>query len=101
MSHWFRILALPAALLAFAAGGAVQAQPRGPLGWADANRDGVVTREEFEQLRARRFDRLDTNKDGTISREEFMAREAALFERLDRDKDGRITPEEMHRRGRR
>ncbi len=78
------------------------AQPRRPLGWADVNRDGVITREEFDQVRARRFERLDTNKDGVVTREEFMAAEVRAFERLDRNKDGKITPDELPpRRGRR
>ncbi|MCS6779392.1 MAG: EF-hand domain-containing protein [Geminicoccaceae bacterium] len=75
-----------------------RAQRRGPLGWADLDRDGTITREEFDQVRTRRFDRLDANKDGVVTREEFMAVDAPAFERLDRNKDGKITPEEMPRR---
>ncbi len=74
------------------------AQPRGPLGWADVDRDGTITRQEFDEVRAKRFERLDTNKDGVVTREEFMAVDAPAFERLDRNKDGKITPEEMPRR---
>lgn len=75
-----------------------RAQRRGPLGWADLDRDGTITREEFDQVRSRRFERLDANKDGIVTREEFMAVDAPAFERLDRNKDGKITPEEMPRR---
>ena len=45
----------------------------------DANKDGVITREEADafrdakqkEMRNKMFDRLDANKDGQISREEF------------------------------
>jgi Ca2+-binding EF-hand superfamily protein len=45
----------------------------------DANKDGVITREEADafrdskqkEMRQKMFDRLDANKDGQISREEF------------------------------
>lgn len=39
----------------------------------DANKDGVISREEFAAFQAKRFAALDTNKDGVVSREEFMA----------------------------
>ncbi|MCL6607451.1 MAG: EF-hand domain-containing protein [Geminicoccaceae bacterium] len=78
------------------------AQQRRPLAWADLDRDGTVTRAEFDQARTRRFERLDADKDGVVSREEFLAADLPAFERLDRDKDGKITPEEaaQRRRGR-
>ncbi|MFC2547596.1 MAG: hypothetical protein ACFNX4_12265 [Actinomyces oris] len=34
----------------------------------DANRDGVVTRDEYDTLRKERFVAADTNKDGWLSR---------------------------------
>jgi len=48
---------------------------------ADTNRDGVVTREEWDAARAAKraerkdkaFDRIDANKDGSISRNEWDA----------------------------
>ncbi|MDC7682460.1 hypothetical protein PQU92_04185 [Asticcacaulis sp. BYS171W] len=39
----------------------------------DANRDGVVSREEFRRQADERFDRLDANRDGKLSREEIRA----------------------------
>lgn len=50
------------------------AEARGPRGGggarmlqrADANNDGIITREEFRAQAAAAFDRLDANKDGTI-----------------------------------
>jgi len=73
----------------------------------DTNRDGKVSREEFErafETRARReldrFLALDTNRDGYLSRQEFM-KEApqgqSAFSALDRNKDGRISQEEYQR----
>lgn len=74
------------------------AQQRGPLAWADLDRDGTITRQEFDEARVKRFERLDTDKDGVVTREEFMAVDAPAFARLDRNKDGKITPDEMPRR---
>ncbi|ESQ79882.1 EF-hand domain-containing protein [Asticcacaulis sp. YBE204] len=39
----------------------------------DANRDGVVSRDEFRRQADERFDKLDANKDGKLSREEIRA----------------------------
>ena len=73
----------------------------------DTDRDGKVTREEFErayQTRARRaldrFRALDTDRDGTLSRQEFMQEAPqgqSAFSALDRNKDGRISQEEYQR----
>jgi hypothetical protein len=76
---------------------------------ADANKDGVVTRAEYEAARAsgkikqrhasmrgsaivRLFDSADTNKDGRLSLEE--AQQAALhdFDAADINHDGVLTP---------
>ena len=40
---------------------------------ADANNDGVITREEFLAAAAQRFDRLDTDHNGTLTGAEKMA----------------------------
>lgn len=37
---------------------------------ADANRDGEVTKGEFNTAALARFDRMDLNKDGTVTSEE-------------------------------
>lgn len=47
--------------------------PGGALG-PDANKDGVVTREEFTARHAELFDRLDKNKDGRLTGDEFGPR---------------------------
>jgi Ca2+-binding EF-hand superfamily protein len=41
---------------------------------ADANDDGVVTKEEFEAQTRERFKRMDTNGDGTVTPEEIQDR---------------------------
>jgi Ca2+-binding EF-hand superfamily protein len=40
---------------------------------ADANNDGVVTRQEFDTSRVAEFVRLDVNRDGQLSRDEMRA----------------------------
>lgn len=40
---------------------------------ADADKDGVITKAEFEGAALQRFDRLDANHDGTVTREEAKA----------------------------
>lgn len=73
----------------------------------DANRDGVVTKEEMSaQIVARMgraprpqmidavFGRLDANGDGRVTSAEAEAAEAARFTALDTDHDGTLTQEE-------
>lgn len=43
------------------------------MGSYDANRDGVVTREEYDTVRKERFVTADTNRDGWLSEEEYVA----------------------------
>ncbi|MBO9623027.1 MAG: hypothetical protein J7500_09985 [Sphingomonas sp.] len=105
---------LGASLLA--GGGAYAAQqvqggaPRGPMMHADANNDGVITREEVLAGVDARFAKADTNKDGQLSAEERRAahpgrdgrhrrfggqdggeRHAKMLERFDADKDGKLS----------
>ena len=49
----------------------------------------------------RMFEMADTNKDGKVSKAEFDARQAKFFSEIDKNGDGAITPEEMkaHREG--
>ncbi|TVV76156.1 EF-hand domain-containing protein [Sphingomonas solaris] len=69
----------------------VQAKVQARFAAVDANRDGTVTRAEFDahatkmkaeraakrgERRSERFASLDTNKDGQVSREEFTAADA-------------------------
>ncbi|MBW6526989.1 hypothetical protein KZ813_09090 [Sphingomonas sp. RHCKR7] len=48
-------------------------RPRDPLGAADADRDGVVTREEAAAEADRRFAAMDADGDGKIDRDERRA----------------------------
>lgn len=72
---------------------------------ADANGDGVITREECRDWRVARFDQLDRNKDGVISREDFprfsmlpKKYKESLNEMIrsaDANGDGKVTREEL------
>ena len=79
-----------AALLSACAGGpngkaapaTAQSQPARPagghgldafLGSYDANRDGQVTRAEFDVIRLQRFQAADTNGDGVLNEAEYVA----------------------------
>ena len=71
---------------------------------ADTNADGIVTLNEVELLRAKRFDRFDNNKDGIISKQEIESRIRARIEKrikrmmrkFDRNEDGNITRKEFN-----
>ena len=43
------------------------------LGSYDANRDGQVTRAEYDAIRLQRFQTADTNRDGVLSEAEYVA----------------------------
>lgn len=88
------------------------------LGSYDANRDGKVTREEYDTVRQQRFAAADVNRDGSLSEAEYVAEfEARLkqqnagsasddsyarsirqahvrFNILDTDHDGKLTAAE-------
>jgi Ca2+-binding EF-hand superfamily protein len=91
----------------------------------DANKDGKVTRAEFDRAsnaqfdkfakagaitpdgffqmtalkvrdrQARRFARLDADHTGKLTLAEFEAPQKKMFARLDKNKDGAITPDEV------
>ena len=71
----------------------------------DANKDGVLSRDEFVRprgagpdvvrLRERRFAGIDTNGDGRIAWAEYLAQGRRQFAALDRDRDGRVTRAEF------
>jgi Ca2+-binding EF-hand superfamily protein len=70
---------------------------------ADTNRDGVITREEFEArkeaLKKEHEAAMDTNHDGTVSTEERAAartaREKEHFAKLDKNGDGQLAQSEV------
>lgn len=116
----------PASGTAAAASAGQPARPAGGhgvqafLGSFDADRDGRVTRAEFDAIRAQRFKNADTNGDGVLSEAEYVAEYEARLKRqyfddgrqpddgyanqvkqahvrfgiVNRARDGRYTPEE-------
>ena len=70
---------------------------------ADADKDGKVTRAEFEAARKARFDGIDANKDGALEVSELRAWKRtwpsrvrdARFKALDADGDGKVGAEEF------
>src|SRR5262245_28874185 len=81
----------------------VLAQGRDALDQADANHDGKVTKQEYNDARAALFARMDRNGDGFIddadSREGANERgqraAAALRGRIDTNGDGKVSKEEF------
>lgn len=85
---------------------------KGLMAVADTNKDGVLTRAEFEtmgqQLKGRMekasvarggmatrmFDMEDTNKDGKVTLAEMQQAALGRFDRVDLNHDGTITPQE-------
>mgnify|MGYP005845394363 CR=1 FL=1 len=69
----------------------------------DANRDGVLSVEEFAELHAartrdrmvRHFQFLDADGDGKVTEAEMEAPAARMLRRLDADGDGAVTREEV------
>jgi Ca2+-binding EF-hand superfamily protein len=82
-----------------------QPDPTRILDSADANGDGVITREEFHAARERAFSRLDRNGDGCIDNDDAPSRPGArraakdrlaqLVAQFDKDGDGRISKAEF------
>lgn len=86
----------------------------GMMALYDQNRDGQITREEFNQVREEQFKRTDSNHDGRLSREEYatefdqrvdarqhevvsgqMRQARVRFGILDADKSDFIEPQEL------
>lgn len=69
----------------------------------DADGDGVLDLEEYEQLwldamrrqMVRSFQRLDVDGDAAVTAAEFAAPTSRLVERLDQDGDGVVTRDEL------
>lgn len=97
---------LVTALAVLAANPALAYQGKGSgkfMRFFDANQDGVVTMDEFDQSARQRFKRIDADNSGQISTEEFRSyikqrraeRKAAKFKRIDTDNDGQVSKEEF------
>lgn len=99
------ILAAAALLAAPAAFAQSQSDGMKLLTGADANRDGVVTRDEYARARAANFTRMDRNKDGAVSKADFKrlarfkpdaaSRLDTLIAAMDANKDGKATRAEF------
>ncbi len=57
----------------------------------DANGDGYISRQEFQQV----FDSLDINKDGYVDRREFASAHGVPFAGRDKDKNNLLTAAEF------
>jgi Ca2+-binding EF-hand superfamily protein len=106
--------------LALVAGAASRAQAAGGYAAMDADKDGLVSRDEVLAAGDRAFERLDADRDGYVTKEELLAarkrhgtaatpaaagdeaareerataRRERWLERLDSDHDGRVSREE-------
>jgi Ca2+-binding EF-hand superfamily protein len=99
------ILAAAALLAAPAAFAQSQGEGMKMLANADANRDGVITRDECAQARTANFTRMDRNKDGAVSKADFKrltrfkpdaaSRLDTLIGAMDTNKDGKATRAEF------
>jgi Ca2+-binding EF-hand superfamily protein len=58
---------------------------------ADADKDGAITRAEFQAAALQRFDRLDADKDGTVSPDEAKAARDSLRQRWQARRDTRTS----------
>jgi hypothetical protein len=70
--------------------GAMMGGPGMVLRMADANKDGVVTKAEYDAAVKAHFDRVDTNHDGKISKEERKAARDAMRARFGAGRAGRV-----------
>jgi hypothetical protein len=97
------------AILAVCGQAAAQGGPgRGGMGaMLDTNKDGVVTKAEFDAGRVTRFTAMDANKDGVLTAAEMTAGRPArpagapapqgdqMMLRADANKDGKISKDEF------
>lgn len=63
----------------------------------DRNKDGKLSREEFDREAVRVFKENDKNQDGALSKSEFSQIKGAQskFEDLDTNKDGKVDLQEL------
>jgi hypothetical protein len=106
-----RLLPTAFAVLSLAAVAGL-AHAQGPRGNQDANGDGVISAQEYEDAAKTRFQRMDPNQDGVIDADELAAIQKRMEERraarpdagqgaggggggmwtaMDADHDGKIT----------
>lgn len=120
MNSWIKAAAIAAAVVATpiiaqetlgSSGGSQRGM--GMMRMADANGDGVVTRDEWIAASDARFARMDANGDGVldanerprrgpegapgdkITRDQFRAQSLRRFDRVDTNRDGKVDATEM------
>ena len=68
---------------------------------ADTNKDGYITKDEFESNVKSRFNEYDKNKDGKIDADEFGAKKnpesVKEFRFMDRNNDGFVNADEFYK----
>lgn len=74
------------------------------LGRVDTDKDGKISKAEFDAEGAKMFAKLDENGDGKIADSEMPQRHAAkfggkMFDRMDADNDGKVTKAEFQAAG--
>jgi len=66
---------------------------------ADLNKDGYISRDEYDAAVNSKFKEYDVNKDGVIDKQEFNTakdpKAAIEYEFMDRDKDGKLNMDEF------
>jgi Ca2+-binding EF-hand superfamily protein len=67
----------------------------GGFGKADTNNDGKVTLAEALAGAKERFQKKDANKDGMLTKDEVHGRMQGMIERADTNKDGKLTVAEF------
>lgn len=78
-----RKTSIAALVVAIAAAATAQAAPHGQSAFVqdyDTDKDGVVTRAEFDALRASRLKAMDTNGDGKVSEAEYVGEYVARLD---------------------
>ncbi|HOD74868.1 MAG TPA: hypothetical protein PKJ17_02500 [Syntrophorhabdaceae bacterium] len=61
---------------------------------ADADKDGVITKEDMKKALEERYRGEDTNKDGKVTVDEYQDARRKNFDDADANKDGMVTVEE-------
>jgi Ca2+-binding EF-hand superfamily protein len=66
---------------------------------ADLNKDGYISRDEYDTAVNSKFNEYDANKDGVVDKHEFNTskdhKAAIEYEFLDRNKDGKVNMDEF------
>jgi Ca2+-binding EF-hand superfamily protein len=67
------------------------ARRAGMIRLADADKDGTITKAEFQAARLQRFDRLDADHDGTVTGDEVKAARDNMRQRWQSRRDDRAS----------